>query len=105
MTLIVLLLLDPSSYLHPRGPGCTVPGDHTPSAAFATAIPDRGSLFITDDPAGAAECGESAGDEGAQPLLGGPSHLWPRRWDGSPCGPRPSLGIVPPSTRSRSLRC
>src|SRR4051794_31219586 len=105
MTLIVLLLLDPSSFLHPRGPGGAVPGDHAPSASFATAIPDRGPLFVSNDPAGEAECGASADDEGAQSLLGGPSHRWPRRPDGRPSRPRPSPGIVPPSARSRPLRC
>ena len=60
MTLFFLLLLDPSSFLHPRRPGCAVPGDHAPCASCATAIPDRGPLFVSDDPAEEAECGESA---------------------------------------------
>ncbi len=38
MILFFLLLLDPSSCLNPRGPGCAVPGDHAPSASCATAI-------------------------------------------------------------------
>ncbi len=69
MILFFLLLLDPSSFLHPRGPGCAVPGDHAPSASCATAILDRGPLFVSDDPAEEAECGESAAVVGA-PRLG-----------------------------------
>ena len=60
MTLFFLLLLDPSSFLHPRGPGWAIPGDHAPCASCATAILDRGPLFVSDDPAEEAECGESA---------------------------------------------
>ena len=60
MTLFFLLLLDPSSFLHLRGPPCAVPGNHAPSASCATAMPDRGPLFVSDDPAEEAECGESA---------------------------------------------
>ena len=60
MILFFRLLLDPSSFLHPRGPGCAVPGDHAPSASCAMAILDRGPLFVSDDSAKEAECGESA---------------------------------------------
>src|SRR5271166_3127894 len=60
MILFCLLLLDPSSFLQPRGPGCAVPRDHAPSASCATAILDRGPLFVSDDPAEEAECGKSA---------------------------------------------
>src|SRR5262245_27175440 len=59
MTLFFLLLLGPSSFLHPRGPGCAVPGEHPPSASCATTILDRRPLFESDDPAEEAECGES----------------------------------------------
>ncbi len=51
MILFFLLLLDPPSLLHPRGLGCAVPGDHAPSASCATAILDRGPLFVSADPA------------------------------------------------------
>ena len=69
MILFFLLLLDPSSFLHPRGLDCAVPGDHAPSASCATAILDWGPLFVSDDPAEEAECGESAAVVGA-PRLG-----------------------------------
>jgi hypothetical protein len=69
MILFFLLLFDPSSFLHSRAPGGELPRDHAPSASFATAIPDRGPLFVSndpddpddsDDPAEVADCGESA---------------------------------------------
>ena len=60
MILFCLLLLDPSSFLHPRGPDCAVPRNHAPSASCARAILDRGPLFVFDDPAEEPECGESA---------------------------------------------
>src|SRR5262249_54575226 len=97
MILFFLLLLDLSSFLHPRGPGCTVPGDHAPSASCATAIFDRGPLFVSDDPAEEAECGESAAVVGAprlgpvparrkgeDPRRGGDVAWWPGRRVGSP---------------------
>ena len=42
MILFFLLLLDPSSFLHPPRPGCAVPGDHALSTSCATAVLDRG---------------------------------------------------------------
>jgi len=69
MTLFFLLLLGPSSFLHPRGPGCAAPGEHPPSASCATTILGRRPLFESDDPAEEAECGESTAD-GVAPLLG-----------------------------------
>ena len=50
MNLFFLLLLGSSSFLHPRGPGCAVPGAHAPSASSATALLDRGPFFVPDDP-------------------------------------------------------
>jgi hypothetical protein len=45
MTLFFLLLLDSSSFLHPRGPGCAVPGEHPPlpRARRPSSIGDRSS--------------------------------------------------------------
>ena len=97
MILFFLLLLDPPSLLHPRGPGCAVPGDHAPSASCATAILDRGPLFVSLDAAEEAECGESAAVLGAlrlgrvparrkgeDPRRGGELAWWPGRRAGSP---------------------
>jgi len=68
MILFFILLLGPSSLLHPQGLGCSVPGNRAPSASCATAILDRGRLFVSDDPAEEAECGESAAVAGAARL-------------------------------------
>ena len=45
MTLFFLLLLGPSSFLHPRGPGCAVPGEPPPlpRARRPSSIGDRSS--------------------------------------------------------------
>jgi hypothetical protein len=66
---LFLLLLDPSSFLQPRGMGCVVLWDHAPSASCATALVDMGPPFVEDDSAAEAECGESAAVVGA-PRLG-----------------------------------
>jgi hypothetical protein len=97
MTLFFLLLLDPPSFLHPRGPGCAVPGDHAPSASRATAIPDRGPLFVSDDPAEGAGCGESAAVVGARRLGPVPARRKgedPRR--GGDVAWRPGRGVGSP---------
>ena len=64
MILFFLLLLDPSSFLHPRGPGCVVLRDHAPSASCATVILERGRLLVSDDTAEEAACDESGAVEG-----------------------------------------
>jgi hypothetical protein len=81
MTLFFLLLLDPSSFLYSRETGGAVLTDHAPSASCATAIPDREPLFVSDDPAEEAECGESAAVVEARrlrPLLARKELQWPR---------------------------
>src|SRR5262249_57354962 len=78
MNLFFLLLLGPSSFLHPLGPGCAVPGEHPRSDSCATTILDRRPLFESDDPAEEAECGESTAD-GVAPQLG----FVPARWKGA----------------------
>jgi hypothetical protein len=60
MILFFLLLLDPSSFLDSRGPGCAVPSSHVLSASAATAILARTPLFVSDEPAEEAEDGEWA---------------------------------------------
>jgi hypothetical protein len=75
MIMFFLLLLDPSSSLHRRRLACAVPGDHAPSASCATAILDRGPLFVSDGPAGEAECGETTAVVGAPRLGPQPARL------------------------------
>src|SRR5262249_19883934 len=96
----------PSSFLHPPGPGCAVPGEHLPSASCTPAIPDRRPLFISDDPAEEAECGESTAD-GVDPLLG-PVRARRKGEDPRPDGDvawRPALGVestIPGAHRGRA---
>ena len=54
MILFFLLLLDPSSFLHPRGPGCAVPGDHA-LCLLRDGHPRSGTALRRDDPAEEAE--------------------------------------------------
>jgi hypothetical protein len=69
MPLFFLLVLGSTSFLHPRGPSCAVPGEPPPSASCATTILGRRPLIGPEEPAGDAECGES-NDDGVDPLLG-----------------------------------
>jgi hypothetical protein len=109
MILLCLLLRHPSSFLHPRGADCAVPGDRAPSASCATAIPDWGPLFLSDGPAEEADCGESAAVVGAprigpvparrkgeDPRRGGDVAWWPGRGVGPPV-PGADQGRAAPS--------
>ena len=69
MPLFYLLVLGSTSFLHPRGPSCAVPGEPPPSASCATTILGRRPLIGPEERAGGDECGES-NDDGVGPLLG-----------------------------------
>jgi hypothetical protein len=90
MILFLLLLLEPSSILPPGGRVVPFRGITAPSAYCATAIIPWGPLFIFDDPAEEAECGESAGVVGTPRL--GPVPTRPK-------GEHPQLGLIATNTK------
>ena len=107
MTLIALLLLFPTPLLHPCGPDDTGRGDHVGTRPVATVIRDQGSVSSADDPSAGSECadGEWDEDEGAKSLLDWPVLPRPCRQNVLTSHLRWSPVTVPPSVRSRLLRC
>jgi hypothetical protein len=107
MTLIALLLLNSTSWLHTWGPDATIPGDHVRTRAFAPDIRAPNPVSISDDPARGAESAdeESGDDERAEPHLGWPKLPRPGRQDDLTSHPRSSPGTFAPSVGSGHLRC
>jgi hypothetical protein len=107
MTLVALLLLYPTSLLHPSELDCPLSGHRAAIPALAQLIEHQGPDRLSGDSAREAECtgGESTDDEGAIPLLGCRSLPRLRGQDDRPSHLRSMLGIFLSSFRSPLLRC